>query len=218
MLATPKRPEIDHRTIKLVVGLIALTLAPLTSFLAHSSISSISASYFAGDWPRNIFVGFLFAISAFLTAYNGLSTIQMLLSKVAAFAALGVATFPCNCSNPMEAGPSVHAISATAMFLILTFFCYAFYQHAKGDVHVEAKLRRCIYALCGITIVAAISVLAVDYFLEGSISAKIVRLTFYCESAGLMAFGISWLTASHTLPGITSKTERFSPFSDRVPS
>jgi hypothetical protein len=163
-------------------------------------------------------VGFLFAISAFLAAYNGLSTSQMVLSKVAAFAALGVATFPCNCSNPMLTGPSVHAISATTMFLILTFFCYAFYQHARGEAHFEARLRTWIYALCGITIVAAILVLALDYFLNGSISAKIARLTFYCESAGLMAFGVSWLTASHTLPGITSKDERFSPFSDRVPA
>src|SRR5258706_598202 len=108
MFASPKRPEIDHRTIKLIVGLIALTLANLTSFFAQSSITSISASYYEGGWSLNIFVGFLFAISAFLLAYNGQSTSEMVLSKVAGFAALGVAMFPCKCGDHPEIIPDVH--------------------------------------------------------------------------------------------------------------
>ena len=34
---------------------------------------------------------------------------------------------------------------------------------------------------------------------------------FYGEAAGLFAFGISWLTASRTVPGLTHPEERFSP-------
>jgi len=49
MLAYPQRPEIDHRTMKLIVGLIALTLASLTSFFASTAITSISASYYESD-------------------------------------------------------------------------------------------------------------------------------------------------------------------------
>ena len=44
------------------------------------------------------------------------------------------------------------------------------------------------------------------------LSWLLIRLT-----AGLIAFGISWLTASRILPVITSKEERFSPLSDQVP-
>jgi hypothetical protein len=216
MFANPMRPEIDHRTIKLVVGLIALTLANLTSFFAQSPISSISASYHEGGWSLNIFVGFLFAISAFLLAYNGQSTREMVLSKTAAFAALGVAMFPCKCGDHPEIIPNVHGISAAAMFLILAFFCYLFFKRARDKGHPQARVRAYIYAVCGITIVAAILTLAIDHVSSGLISSRIARLTFYGERAGLIAFGVSWLTASRTLPVITSKEERFSPFSDRV--
>lgn len=216
MFSSPKRAEIDHRTIKLIVGLIALSLANLTSFFAQASISSISASYYEGGWSQNIFVGFLFAISAFLLAYNGQSTREMVLSKVAACAALGVAMFPCKCGSHPEIIPNVHGASAAVMFVILTFFCFVFFARARNKAHSQAKLRACIYAVCGITIVAAILTLAIDHFSNGLISSKIVRLTFYGERAGLVAFGVSWLTASRILPVITSKQERFSPFGDRV--
>ena len=83
--------------MKLIVGVIAMSLAFLTNFFASSNILSISAAYHEGGWSQNFFVGFLFAISAFLLAYNGESRSEMILSKVAAVAALGVALFPCEC-------------------------------------------------------------------------------------------------------------------------
>src|SRR5262249_35008560 len=97
MLQHPDRPEINHRTMKLIVGLVALSLASLTSFFAHTRITSISASYYESGWSQNIFVGFLFAIAAFMLAYNGYSTLQMVLSKIAGIAALCIALFPCKC-------------------------------------------------------------------------------------------------------------------------
>ena len=70
MFSAPKREEIDHLTIKFVVGLIAVTLAPLTDFFAKSPITSISASYYEGGPSQTIFIGFLFAIAALLLAYK----------------------------------------------------------------------------------------------------------------------------------------------------
>ncbi len=73
---TNKRTEIDHHVIKLMIGLIALTLASLANFLSGEDINSISESYreVDNDFARNIFVGFLFAIAALLMSYNGRST------------------------------------------------------------------------------------------------------------------------------------------------
>ena len=213
MFSSPARDEIDHRTIKLLVGLIAISLANLTSFFSETAIQSISDSYHVGGWSRDIFVGFLFAISAFLLAYNGRSTGEMVLSKIAAIAAMGVAMFPCNCGSHPEIIPHVHAISAAVMFLILALFCYLFFRRARDKGHSQARLRACIYAICGMTIVASIVIMAVDHFSGGIISSRISRLTFYGERAGLVAFGISWLTASRVLPILTSKEERFSPLS-----
>lgn len=212
MFSAPKREEIDHLTIKFVVGLIAVSLAPLTDFFAKSSITSISASYYEGGWSQTIFIGFLFAIAAFLVAYNGFSRTDMLLSKLAAAAALGVAMFPCECDNHIEAVPYVHYICASAMFLILVYFCYSFYRRARSKGHKEANRRACVYVVCGIAISLSILTIACDKLSGGILSSKIPRLIFYGESTGLVAFGVSWFTASRVLPGLTREDERFSPF------
>jgi len=220
MLSSPRRPEIDHRTMKLIVGVIALSLASVTSFFAHTfahlKIASISASYYADSLlghvfiglPRDVFVGCLFAISAFMLAYNGYSTAQMVLSKVAAIAGLCIALFPCNCDNHPQLIPHVHGISAAVMFGILAFFCYIFFRRSLDKRETHAKRRAVIYALCCLAILLSIFVLALDNFLHGMISSKLVRLTFYGERTCLVAFGVSWLTASHWIPVLASKTER----------
>jgi hypothetical protein len=216
MYSNPKRVEIDSHTIKLIIGVIAISLATLTSFFSETPIQSISASYHEDGWSRDIFVGFLFAISAFLLAYNGKSAPEMVLSKVAAIAAMGVAMFPCKCENHPEIIPYVHGTSAAVMFLVLANFCYIFFRRAYGKGHMQARLRANIYALCGIIIVASIVIIAIDNLSGGIISSKISRLTFIGEAAGLIAFGTAWLSASRILPLITSKEERIalSPFRD----
>jgi multisubunit Na+/H+ antiporter MnhB subunit len=114
---------------------------------------------------------------------------------------------------------TVHGISATAMFLILVYFCYSFYQvardKARTKAHKRANRRACVYVGCGILIVLSILILAFDHFSKGILSSHIPRLTFWGESTGLVAFGFSWLTASRILPVLTGKEERFNPFSDR---
>ncbi len=217
MPSISKRQEIDHRTIKLIVGIVSLSLAGLTSAFATTAITSISASYYEGGWSQSIFIGFLFAIAAFLLAYNGLSLIEMILSKVAASAALGVALFPCECGGHPALVPYVHGASAAVMFLILTYFCYAFYKRARQKGYREANVRATIYASCGVAILGSILVLAFDHFSGGELSQRIPRLEFYGESVGLIAFGISWLTASRTVPVLTRQDERFSPLREANP-
>jgi len=212
MLSEPKRKEIDHLTIKFVVGLIAVSLAPLTDLFAKSRITSISASYYEGGWSQAILIGFLFAIAAFLVAYNGFSKTDMLLSKFAAAAALGVAMFPCECDTHAQVIPYVHYISAATMFLILVYFCYSFYRIARSKGHKEANRRACVYVLCGVAIILSILTIAFDRVSGGILSSKIPRLIFYGQATGLVAFGVSWFAASRVLPGLTTRKERFSPF------
>lgn len=219
MIAKPRTPEIDHRTIKLTVGLIALSLAGLTSFFAQSVLESISASYYEGALSppsfkaalsQNIFIGFLYAISALMLSYNGLSASEMVLSKIAAVLALGVALFPCGCDKgiyPMIIG-KIHYASAAILFLILAFFCYLFRQRARRKGHAEANARSYIYVISGITILASVLVLAINALGGEFISAKVPRLVFYGERTGLIAFGISWLTASRVLPFLARDDER----------
>ncbi len=211
MRPAPTDREIDHRTLKLIVGIVALSLAGLTSWFARTAITSISAAYYEVGWSQSIFIGFLFAIAAFLLAYNGLSRDEMILSKVASAAGLGVALYPCRCDNHTEMVPYVHGVSASVMFLVLTYFCYGFFRRARSKGYPQAQARATIYALCGIAILLSILALAFDHFSGRTLSARIPRLTFYGEATGLIAFGISWLIASRVLPGVTRPDERFSP-------
>lgn len=214
MLPVSIRGEIDEHTSKLIVGLIAIFLATLTNIFSETPLQSISASYYEGGWSRDIFVGSLFAISAFLLAYNGKSALQMILSKVAAFAAMGVAMFPCKCGDHPEIIPNLHGISTGIMFIILAIFCLIFFRRAWEKKHLQARYRAYIYAFCGSIIVLSILIIAIDNLSKGTISSMIPRLTFYGENAGLIAFGIAWLSASRFLPVLTRKDERYSFFSD----
>jgi hypothetical protein len=205
-----KPREIDDHVLKLTVGVIALSLANLTAWLSADSIGSISASYYEGGWARDFFIGFLFAISSFLFAYNGDSATEMILSKIAAVAALGVALFPCRCEEAPNTVTYVHYTSAAIMFAVLACLCVIFHRRARAKGHREAMWRSYIYAVCAVTIVLVIAVLGIDNFIGNHLASKVPRLTFYGERAGLMPFGISWLVASKALPFITKPTERVS--------
>lgn len=213
MFQDPEHEEIDHRTIKLIVGVVALSLPGLTSLFASAPLTSISASYYQGGWSQSIYIGFLFAISALLLGYNGHSWPEMVLSKVASVAGFVSVLFPCGCDGHVAAVPYVHELSGATTFLILAYFCYAFLRSAWNKGHPQAKARAIIYALCGIGIVLTLLVLGSDaLLLHGALTARFPRLTFYWERVGLIAFGIAWLTASRVLPLLTLPTERFSPF------
>lgn len=253
------RPEIDHHTLKLIVGIIAVSLPFLVTWFAdvppselvadatqasipnpdqseidsignsdfsdsgehRGPLNEISAAYHRHNTASDIFVGFLFAIAAFLFAYNGQSRKEMILSKVAGVASLGVALFPCACAN-QSAGtvytqplPFVHAGSAAIMFFILAIFCNIFRCRAIAKGHPRARFRSVIYTVCGLTIVAAIILMGIDglsaTFSEsgpGFFSKKVPWFIFGGESVGLIAFGLSWLTASRMLPVITNQQER----------
>jgi hypothetical protein len=141
----------------------------------------------------------------------------MIASKVAAIAGLGVALFPCTCDTRTVRVPYVHYACATVMFLILAFFCYAFLKRAKAKGHIRATARAAVYAVCGIAILLSIVTLAIDGISGGALSALDSRLTFHGETTGLVAFGISWLTASRVLPFLTREDERFSPLREKNP-
>jgi TRAP-type C4-dicarboxylate transport system permease small subunit len=99
------------------------------------------------------------------------------------------------------AGP-IHAIAASVMFLILAYFCWRFFERARDKYlidpsHSQAKVRGVIYRICLVTSLGVIAAsLANEWF-------KWTRthpyLVFGFETAGLVAFGLSWMTASRVL-------------------
>ncbi|WP_288129694.1 DUF998 domain-containing protein [Microbulbifer sp.] len=214
----PLDTEIDHHTAKFIVGFIALSLASLTDLLTPGvSISSISLSYHLTDNARNVFVGSLCVISAFLWSYNGYSLFQAVLSKVAAVAVAAVAFFPCDCftgrvvdgaATEATVTGAVHTAAAISMFIILAIFCWLFYLRTKRKDSKESKIRGYIYRFCAIVMVTAMAVQLLDILDWIDFSGITQRLTYYVEATGLIAFGVAWMTASRMLPFITNEDER----------
>lgn len=212
MFSYPGTPVVNHHTVRFIIGFVALSLAGLTNLFASAPLESISAAYHEDGWSRDILVGFLLAVAALLLTYNGDSRPQMIMSKVAAFAAFGVAMFPCVCGNHPQIVPYVHAVSAFVMFSALAIFCRLFYRKAKAKGHPEALMRATFYAISAITIMLSIAGLFIDWISGGALSALIPRFVFIAEAAALLAFGVSWLVASRAAPVITNRDERISLF------
>ena len=59
----------DYRALRLLMGMIAFALPFIVTLVSSTTLTSISASYYTE--ARDIFVGLLFVVSAFLMAYNG---------------------------------------------------------------------------------------------------------------------------------------------------
>ena len=204
-----KKQEIDHRTLKLMVAIVAFFLASVTSLLAGNAINSISDSYHHGGAARDTFVGAMFAISAFMAAYNGLSRMEGVLARLVAVAALGVALFPGGSIDDGTMAPRVHAVASVVMFLSLAGMCHVFRSRALRKGNRPADRRAQIYRICAVVMVASMSVVLIDHFTGGLIIHRLPRLVFYCEMLALLAFGFAWLAASHVLPWITAPQERW---------
>ena len=208
LLSSPGRPEFDQYTLKFTVGAIALSLPWLEVALTKGTINSISASFWYADGfaPRTTFVGLLFAIGSLVFAYNGDGGLELLLGKLAALLAIGVAIFPCTCGTSYrEIIPHAHYASAITLFIVLAGFCVIFWQHArrkKMTEPVQAPRRMWVYVLCCLGFVAAIALMVAYKATQKEV------YVLYAETTGLSSFGISWLTASRVLPFLTSVAQR----------
>lgn len=213
VMGPPSRPEINEYTIKFIIGGVAITLPFLAWYLAGGGIDSISESYWyeASRWPRNILIGALCAIAAFMLAYNGRVCREWWLAKIGAFAAMGVALYPCGCAGKgtkevaILFGASVHGTSAAVLFVVLLFFCHEFRQRARRKASKgmpRASWRANLYMTCFLGLVTSFGLFIASFAL------KKPHLIFWGEMLGLVCFGVSWLLASRVLPGITDPSER----------
>lgn len=203
----------DYVTLRLLMGMIAFGLPIVVIWLAFpKELESISASYHTA--AQDAFVGLLFIVAAFLIAYRGHTSVQGLLSKLGGVAAALVATFPTSTfeHQDLPSGP-VHYAAAALLFLILTFFCYAFWHRTRRSPRAIVRRRSVVYAACGAIMLGCIAVIALASWFFGE-AAKELQLTFWCEWIALWAFGIAWIVAGKSLPFLSEPGERPQLFAD----
>ncbi len=202
----------DYRTLRLLMGLIALTLPFVVSLVSCSSLTSISASYHTE--ARDIFVGMLFIVGSFLWAYNGHSTNEAWASKIASLAAILVAMFPTSCDTCKTSLTSIiHYSAAASLFAILAYFCFVpFRKNTKGKGGKKGR-RSKIYLTCGIIMVGCILCIGVTSLILSDEVTKGLRITYWAELVALVAFGIAWIVAGKYFSPLVDEKEALRIFS-----
>lgn len=116
---------------------------------------SISAYYHTP--LRDVFVGSLFAIGAFLYLYKGFSTTEDFILDAAGICAVGVALLPTSCPPRLKCdvftAPFWHGASAILFFILIALICLA---EAFGFLPRSTKLRffTVMYIILGVAMIA----------------------------------------------------------------
>jgi hypothetical protein len=209
--------QIDHRVIKLLVGLIAVFMALFMQAISGELLRSISESYHyrARDW----FVGLLFAEAVLFLSFSGKNKTERKLTILASLLAAIVAIAPCECNRPPGPASVLHFPAAAGLFGILGYFCWRFRKTAKAKItkYPEAGKRVHIYTIC-LTGMLGCGLMALVYAIgKDSIDPRLPNYVFWTEAIGLASFGLSWLAASRTVPFLTNPRERFRISEGRAP-
>jgi len=205
-------PVFDYRTLRLLMGLIALLLPFIVYFVSKDpDLPSISFSYYTDS--RDMFVGMLFIVGSFLFAYNGHYDSQSKLSKAAAIAAILVAIFPTSCAGcPSSIVSYIHFISAITLFSILAYFCFVIFRiKTKGQPGKKGR-RSKIYLTCGLIMVACMLVMLISFKLLTPEELDHSRIIFFGEGIALIAFGVAWIVSGKSFKFVADEEEIFHPF------
>jgi hypothetical protein len=204
--STPKNPKVvSYFGLRMVVGWIGVLL-PFVLALSHFVIfkplalqPSISDYYYT--FMRNIFEGSLCTIGVFLAATYGYDRTDAIAGRIAGFAAIGVAWFPCK--NPCTA-PWVyhsHTVFASSLFLTLAFFCLRQFPQSDLPPHsrtAKKRQRNKLYYVFGWTIVACIVLSFLCRWHRSGNPFYWYRGLFWYESIAVVSFGIAWLIKSES--------------------
>lgn len=228
-------------TVRQTLGLLGLflplSLLAYAVWPGHQLEPSISDFYYTG--MGGVLTGTLSAIGVFLISYRGYQRLagewlsDQWLSRIAGVAVLIVALFPVHrdgypicpeAGSPMTgcwvfgfvAHPeALHYLSAMVFFACMALFSLV--QFPRGEQGPDGRLiwsmRTIIYLACGTLILAAMVAL-VPYFLaspdrKAAMAAN--HYLFWCESLGVVAFAISWLTKGRTLSSLFQAISRPAP-------
>lgn len=189
------------------LGVLLPLILPLgVALLGSSAVFQESISDYHGTIMRGVFVGVLFAIGVFLFSYEGYEPSDdkkryepsdSLAGNLACVFALGVALFPITSGSNLVR--TIHFVSATAMFLTLSYFSLYLFTKTGGTLTPKKKTRNKVYVACGVFILACIGGIAIYSWLLQDTSIAAINPIFWLESLALWAFGWAWFVKGEGL-------------------
>lgn len=156
---------------------------------------------------RDYYVGSLCAIAGFLASARGYDLHDEIAGYLAGVCALGVAL--CPAFNPQGSYYTqldyifgfVHTAFAGLMYLVLAYICIFLFRKSSPEKRLTRRKqhRNRIYAASGVLMVACMAVM-VGLTIRSLVERRHPsQWLFWCESLGLCAFGVAWLTKGEGL-------------------
>src|SRR4030042_3580559 len=199
----PRKTMFSSEAIRWLVAFITFTLPILVTIISSTRLTSISTSYYTD--ARDVFVGLLFTLGAFLIVYKGYSQPEDWIANIGGLAAIIAALCPMACDLCSKTPTSyVHAISGNVLFLVTAYFCLGpFRQAAKNKKWIKAQRRVIFYTICGYTIIACLVILMIIGFAMTAELKKTLTPIFWGELGLLWIFMPAWVVAAKWIPWFT---------------
>lgn len=174
------------------------------SISAYYHYSAAGGPQYGAGTMRDVFVGVLWAIGAFLFFYKGYSWQENWALNVAGLAAVLIAMFPMDWPPDPSAEPTlaaiVHQTSAVLFFLATAYVCLfrsGDTLELMNDEALKRKFKRG-YAVLGVLMVLIpLTVVLLHFMLPGPADRSPVVLMI--EVAGIYVFSAFWLVKSREI-------------------
>ena len=216
------------------LGILGLTL-PAVFILAsaasptHSLQKSLSAYYYVAHL-RDLLVGVLCAIGAFLVFYRGYSTVprpflilpgwisrhmtDAKLTTLAGVGALVTALLPtCQpigpCGSKLMAGFHLAgSVTFLGTLAVLSIGSFTQSDTPRQDWQAEKIWSNRLYTTCGWIILAALAAAGLVLWLDIKSIGPITQPVFWLESLAIWSFGISWLVKGDAIAALIGLLRR----------
>lgn len=203
------RKHISATYLSLRIGLAALAIIlPFVLWFAgglffHLPLQvSMSAYYHAGDGAmRDVFVGILITVGAFLYLYKGFTSLENIALNFAGIFLVGVALIPMewNCGDACSRF-SWHGAFAILFFLSIAYVCIFRASDTLRLIADQTKVKRykTVYRWLGLGMIASPAIaLVLTWFLQPG--SEIKSWVFFVEAVGVIVFGTYWITKSREI-------------------
>ena len=197
-----------RRAIGAVGLLLPVLLGPVGRLVFGIEIQDNMSSYYHTGL-RDVFVGSLCTIGAFLFCYRGYDWVESWTANVGCLSALGVALFPIDAaSDPLHQRSVVgwlHTISGGAFFLTLAFYSLYHFPSSRGREHEiaphEAE-RDFVYRTSGVVILVSMIAMGAYLVLFPEAWTRVLNefhFLFWMEWVSVWAFAAAWLTKGRAI-------------------
>jgi drug/metabolite transporter (DMT)-like permease len=213
-----QQPEvISYRALRRAIGFLGILLPLLVTVIARvfgNTGCQPSISAYFHTTAREVFVGVLAVVGAFLISYKGFDSTDSRASNLAGVAAICVAAFPCQSrlagpklgifQLPQNWSNHVHVLAAAVLFVTLagiSAFLFTKTDAPPNAMTDQKKSRNVVYRTCAVVMALALLEIAAASLLLTEAKQDLYRTTLLGEAVALLAFGVSWLIKGEMILG-----------------